>query len=83
MKDSASARYLLWRIGEGLSTNGLLDVSSVSSQTENVAGSSRPIAHEKIEYLARFKGKSSRQVRDKVLQLLILRCGPTLDPGEI
>lgn len=39
MKDSASARYLLSRIGEGLSTNGLLDVSSVSSQTENVVGS--------------------------------------------
>lgn len=45
--------------------------------------SSRPIAHEKIEYLARFRGKSSGQVRDEVLQLLILRSGPILDPGEI
>lgn len=45
--------------------------------------SSRPIVHEKVEYLPRFRGKSSGQVRDEVLQLLILRCGPTLDLGEI
>ncbi|OWT42228.1 hypothetical protein VFPPC_18654 [Pochonia chlamydosporia 170] len=45
--------------------------------------SSRPIAHAKIEYLGRFRGMSSGQVRDEVLQLLILRSGPILDSGEI